>query len=105
MTDRDAVRVADMLGTGSPGILWTSDRTDFTPDNYLFLDPLGGEKAYLLDWVDNGAGVVTRHIRPCSTEFYLADQADPEYAGRHRYRFRSRSSPASRSSTACRAAN
>lgn len=51
MTD---VRVADMTGSGTAGLLWPMGPA------YFFLDLLGGDKPYLLSSVDNGVGQVTR---------------------------------------------
>jgi len=45
------VRLADMNGSGTAGVLWTGDS--------LYLDFCGGAKPYLLARVDNGLGRVT----------------------------------------------
>ena len=77
-TDVDAVRLADMLGTGMAGVLWTFDRTAGAASNFQFLDLTGGLKPYVLEQMDNHMGAVTRVEYASSTEFYLADLERPE---------------------------
>jgi Salmonella virulence plasmid 65kDa B protein/Insecticide toxin TcdB middle/N-terminal region/Insecticide toxin TcdB middle/C-terminal region/FG-GAP-like repeat len=76
-TDIDAVRMADVLGTGMDGVLWSNDRVPGTGSNYRFLDLTGGLKPYLLERVDNHRGAVTSLRYASSTKFYLADEARP----------------------------
>src|SRR5262249_25225271 len=69
------VRAADMLGTGTPGVLWS-----FSPDtsgraNYKYLDLCGGEKPYLLAAVDNGLGRRTTITYSTSSRAAAADRA------------------------------
>jgi len=78
LTDVDAVRLADMLGTGMSGVLWTFDQMAGTGSNFQFLDLTGSLKPYVLEQMDNYRGAVTRvHYAP-STQFYLADVAQPQ---------------------------
>ena len=49
VTDATSVRLADMLGTGTDGILWTYDFGAFPDSTYKFLDLTGGVKPYVLD--------------------------------------------------------
>lgn len=74
VTDMDAVRLADMLGTGVSGVLWSSEPGSRIGDHMLFLDFTGGRKPYLMNQVDNRMGSVTRIEYASSTQFYLADQ-------------------------------
>jgi RHS repeat-associated protein len=74
----DGVRLADMLGTGMAGVLWTFDRLPGEGSNFRFLDPTGGQKPYLLEEIDNHMGAVTRVEYAPSTKFYLADFEDPQ---------------------------
>lgn len=78
VTDTTAVRLADMLGTGTDGILWTYDFGAFPDSTYKFLDLTGGVKPYVLDQMDNHMGAVTRVTYATSTRFYLEDNARPE---------------------------
>lgn len=78
VSDMDAVRLADMLGNGISGILWSQDRTALSRENYYFLDLTGECKPYLLNEMDNNMGAVTRVKYVPSTRFYLEDQKDPE---------------------------
>src|SRR5262245_15669393 len=78
VTDATAVRLADMLGTGTDGILWTYDFDAFPDSTYKFLDLTGGVKPYVLDQMDNHMGAVTRVSYAASTRFYLEDDARPE---------------------------
>ncbi len=77
LTDMDAVRLDDMLGTGVPGILWSADVRALGRDHMYFLNFTGGLKPYLLADMDNHMGAVTRVEYAPSTRFYLADQQDP----------------------------
>ena len=76
-TDIDAVRIADMLGSGLQGILWSSDLLAPGENNYQFLDLTGGTKPYLLTEMTNHIGAVTRVEYAPSTEFFRGDFSDP----------------------------
>jgi RHS repeat-associated protein len=78
VTDTTAVRLADMLGTGTEGILWTYDFGAFPDSTYKFLDLTGGVKPYVLDEMDNHMGAVTKVSYAASTRFYLKDDARPK---------------------------
>ena len=78
VTDSSAVRLADMLGNGTDGILWTYDFAAFHDSAYKFLDLTGGIKPYLLREMDNHLGATTKVSYAPSTEFYLKDQERPE---------------------------
>lgn len=76
--DIDDVRLADMLGTGTAGILWTHVRIGPQGSTYDFLDLTGGVKPYLMHEMNNHMGAVTRVSYAPSTRFYLEDQKHPE---------------------------
>jgi RHS repeat-associated protein len=78
VTDATAVRLADMLGTGTEGILWTYDFGAFPDSTYKFMDLTGGIKPYLLDQMDNQMGAVTRITYAPSTRFYQEDDQRAE---------------------------
>jgi RHS repeat-associated protein len=78
VSDMDAVRLADMLGTGIGGVLWSKDADAPGRENYYFLDFTGGLKPYLLNEMNNHMGAVTRVEYRSSIEFYLEDQKRPE---------------------------
>lgn len=78
VTDATTVRLADMLGTGTDGILWTYDFGVFPDSTYKFLDLTGGVKPYVLDQMDNRMGAVTKVSYAPSTRFYLDDDERPE---------------------------
>jgi RHS repeat-associated protein len=78
VTDATSVRLADMLGVGTDGILWTYDFGTFRDGTYKFLDLTGGVKPYVLDQMDNHLGAVTRVAYAPSTQYYLGDQERPE---------------------------
>lgn len=78
VTDATAVRLTDMLGTGTEGILWTYDFGAFPDSTYKFLDLTGGIKPYVLNQMDNHMGAVTKVDYAPSTRFYLEDQERPE---------------------------
>lgn len=77
-TDVNAVRLADMFGTGMVGVLWSSDQIAGTGSNFQFLDLTGGLKPYLLEQMDNHMGAVTRVQYASSIEFYIADSEKPQ---------------------------
>jgi RHS repeat-associated protein len=74
VSDLDAVRLADVLGTGVSGILWTADANGLSRQRMFFLDFTGGRKPYLLNKMDNHMGAVTKVDYAPSTKFYLEDQ-------------------------------
>lgn len=74
VTDMDAVRLADMLGSGISGVLWSRDATAPGRETMFFHDFTGGIKPYLLHEMDNNMGAVTKVQYAPSTRFYLEDQ-------------------------------
>lgn len=74
VSDMDAIRLADMKGTGTAGILWTYDYSEHNPANYKYLDLTGGIKPYLLNGMDNNIGAITRIDYASSTKFAVADR-------------------------------
>ena len=93
ITDLDAVRLADMRGTGTAGILWTYDYNTYLDSTYKYLDLTGGIKPYLLNVMDNHTGAITKVEYAPSTRFYLEDDQNRQARGKHRFRFRYRWSP------------
>ena len=77
VSDMDAVRLVDILGTGIAGLLWSGNARGGR-DHMFFLDFTGGTKPYLLDEMGNHMGAVTRVAYAPSTEFYLEDEVDPQ---------------------------
>lgn len=77
VTNLDAVRLIDLLGTGISGILWSRDAGAAARGNLFFLDFTGGRKPYLLAEMDNHIGAVTRVAYQPSTQCYLDDQLRP----------------------------
>src|SRR5437867_13117646 len=59
VSEIDAVRLADILGHGTAGILWTYDFRSFADSTYKFLDLTGGTKPYLLNERNNNSGART----------------------------------------------
>jgi RHS repeat-associated protein len=79
ITDVDAVRITDLLGSGVAGILWTRDALAVgQQQQYLFLDLTGKVKPYVLNQMDNRMGALTRVAYAPSTQYYLADAQRPE---------------------------
>jgi RHS repeat-associated protein len=87
VTNADAVRVVDILGQGTAGILWTYDFGTFADSSYKFLDLTGGIKPYLLNERDNHTGARTLIEYAPSTRFYLEDERRPETRWRSRLPF------------------
>jgi RHS repeat-associated protein len=78
VSDIDAVRLADMLGSGISGVLWSADANGAERANMRFLDFTGGVKPYLLTEMSNNIGSVTRVDYAPSTRFYLEDEKRSE---------------------------
>jgi RHS repeat-associated protein len=74
VTDMDAVRLVDLLGTGISGVLWSGDLQQYGRHHLYFLDFTGGVKPYLLHQMDNHMGAVTKVKYQPSTQFYLEDE-------------------------------
>jgi RHS repeat-associated protein len=73
VTDADAVRVVDMKGTGTQGILWSYDYALQYKKNYKYLDFTGGVKPLLMSSIDNHIGARTTIMYLTSTDYYIAD--------------------------------
>ncbi len=69
----DTLRIADMSGTGTAGILWTSPYPD-----YRYLDFTGDVKPGLLSRIDNGLGRITAIEYTTSTEEARRDREQGE---------------------------
>ena len=78
VSDVDAVRLVDMLGSGISGVLWSRDANGLSRDHMYFLDFTSGLKPYLLHEMDNHIGSVTRVDYEPSVRYYLDDQKRPE---------------------------
>lgn len=74
VSDSDALRLADMKGTGTAGILWSYDHSAQNRTNYKYLDLTGGVKPYLLNRIENNIGAVTLISYAPSTKFALEDR-------------------------------
>ncbi|HCU52466.1 MAG TPA: hypothetical protein DGG94_22180 [Micromonosporaceae bacterium] len=55
----ETIRTADMLGTGTAGLLFSIGQRPGVREGYRFLDLTGGAKPYLLTGIDNGVGKKT----------------------------------------------
>ncbi len=77
VTDVDAVRLVDILGSGISGVLWSTDANGLSRKTLWFLDFTGSLKPYLLNVMDNHMGAVTRVQYAPSTHFYVEDQKHP----------------------------
>lgn len=74
-TDPADVRVADLLGTGLPGLVWSSAAPSSARRPLRWLDLLGRVKPHLLVGVANGTGTHTTVTYAPSTAFLLRDRA------------------------------
>ena len=77
VTDLDAVRLVDLLGTGVSGMLWSADANGNGRPHMYFLDFTGGVKPYVLNKMDNHMGATTKVKYAPSAKFYLEDAAKP----------------------------
>jgi RHS repeat-associated protein len=69
--DPGAMRLADMSGLGTAGLLWYQP----AKSRYRYLDFNGGVKPHLLNRIDNGVGLLTEVEYSTSTLQALADPA------------------------------
>jgi RHS repeat-associated protein len=67
------IRLADMRGSGTAGILWSAPGPFGRGTNYFYLDFTGGAKPYLLATIDNGIGKTTEIAYTTSAEEAAAD--------------------------------
>ena len=72
----DQVRLADMRGTGTPGVLWSLTPPGRRAAEYYYLDFSGGTKPYLLESIDNGMGLDTEIRYGMSTTEAIRDRRD-----------------------------
>jgi RHS repeat-associated protein len=77
VTDMDAVRLVDLLGNGTSGVLWSREANALGRPHLFFLDFTGDTKPYLLNQMDNHLGATTKVEYGSSTKFYLQDQRSP----------------------------
>jgi hypothetical protein len=78
VNDMDSVRIADILGSGVSGILWSSVNNNLGKVQLFFLDFTAGNKPYLLQEMDNKMGSITRVEYTSSIDYFLADDKLPE---------------------------
>jgi RHS repeat-associated protein len=78
ISDTDTVRLADLLGTGVSGLLWSLGPWSQARDRNYFLDFTGGLKPYLLNKMNNHMGALTLIDYAPSTRFYLEDERNPK---------------------------
>ncbi|MER5942507.1 SpvB/TcaC N-terminal domain-containing protein [Streptomyces sp. NPDC001928] len=69
------VRLTDLLGAGTSGVLWSQDMGRRPAASYFFLDLTGGTKPYLLTGIDNHRGSRTEIRYAPSTRYSTADRA------------------------------
>jgi RHS repeat-associated protein len=70
-----AVVTADLLGTGTACLVWSSPMPADAGHPVRYIDLMGSAKPHLLVGMANGLGAQTQLWYATSTSFYLADQA------------------------------
>jgi hypothetical protein len=68
------VQVADLLGTGTACLVWSSPLPWSAGRALRYVDLMGGRKPHLLTVVRNNMGAETRITYAPSTQFYVADK-------------------------------
>lgn len=76
-----AVLMADMMGRGTVGVVWSYEAQLRRADAYRYLDIAGGRKPYLLARIVNNKGVETRLGYGASTD-WARDLDDPDIEAR-----------------------
>lgn len=74
----ESLRIADIMGTGKAGIVWSQIVTNGTKGRMFFLDFTGGNKPYLLEEMNNNSGSITHVTYGSSIEHFLRDDQDPQ---------------------------
>lgn len=74
-TDGARVRLADLHGSGTPGVLWSYAEQVRPHAAYVYLDLAGAQKPYLLSSVDDGLGLTTTVAYRSSSSFAAQDRA------------------------------
>ena len=74
VSDMDSVRLVDVLGCGTAGLLWTADADFSSRERMFFLDLTGSVKPYLLNRIDNHIGATTVIEYGVSTRHCLRDE-------------------------------
>ncbi len=74
----ESLRIADIMGTGQAGIVWSQIVTSGTKGRMFFLDFTGGNKPYLLEEMNNNTGSITRVVYGSSIEHFLRDDLYPQ---------------------------
>jgi RHS repeat-associated protein len=67
--------VADLLGTGTACLVWSSPLPNYSGRSLRYIDLLNSVKPYLLVGMRNNLGAETHLTYASSTQFYLADKA------------------------------
>jgi RHS repeat-associated protein len=83
-TNRDSVRMVDLFGTGTPGILWSYELGGAGAPlgaRMMYLDLCGGIKPYVMVGMRNNLGARTRVQYGSSVSHYLRDAYKRPIAG------------------------
>lgn len=70
----DNIQIADLMGQGTPCLIWSSTLPDTARSPLRYVDLMGGRKPHLLVRYVNNMGKETRLEYRSSTHFYLADK-------------------------------
>lgn len=76
--DSSDIRIVDLNGSGTSGILWSDATGPGGRARWHFLDLSGGVKPYLLDRIDNNMGAITALSYRSSVDDFLRDRARAE---------------------------
>jgi len=71
----ESARIADLLGTGTACLVWSSSDPADAGEPMRYVDLLSSTKPHLLKSVDNGLGASTAIVYAPSTQCYLEDKA------------------------------
>ena len=70
------IAVMDILGAGTPCIVWSSPLPQYANAPMRYIDLMGGDKPYLMTSYQNGMGKTITLTYQQSTFYYLQDQAN-----------------------------
>ena len=73
----ESLRIADLMGTGQAGIVWSQAVPMGTKGRMFFLDFTKGNKPYLLQEMNNNMGSITRVEYGSSVQHFLRDEKQP----------------------------
>ena len=68
------IDVIDILGNGTPSLVWSSTMPKYSNSTIKYIDLMGGKKPYIMNSYKNNLGMETKIFYKSSTQYYLEDK-------------------------------